>query len=142
MTALQIALAGARPPGVYRLTSRARPATVRRIVEGLGWRFFAIDGRAVTDKPTFLAAASRAMSFPAYFGRNWDAFEEMVNDLAWAPAPGYVLLFDNAHLLATTNAREFQTAVDILRTAAGRWQADGTPFYILLRGADIDAPDL
>ncbi len=68
---------------------------------------------------------------PAYVGRNWDAFEEAVNDLAWAPAAGYVLVYDDAANLDEHDAPALQTAVDILATAAGNWQAEGKPFYVL-----------
>ncbi|MCW5883218.1 MAG: barstar family protein [Anaerolineae bacterium] len=142
MTSLKAALGGVRPPGLYRLTSRSAPATVRRTTESLGWRFFDLDGVAITDKAAFLDAAAQAMAFPSYFGRNWDAFEDMVNDLAWAAAPGYVLLYDHAAPFAQRAPQDFLTALDILRTAAARWQADGTPFYVLVRGHDIDAPAL
>jgi hypothetical protein len=29
---------------------------------------------------------------PDYFGNNWDALEECLHDLTWAPASGYVLI--------------------------------------------------
>lgn len=28
---------------------------------------------------------------PSYFGENWDAFNECINDLEWLPAKGYIL---------------------------------------------------
>lgn len=142
MTTLKAALSGARPPAIYRLSSNAAPGTIRRVAQSVGWRFFYLDGAQITDKASFLDAVAQAMSFPSHFGRNWDAFEDMVNDLSWSPAPGYVLLYDHAAPFATHAPQDFKTALDILRTAASRWQADDTPFYVLVRGHDIDAPDL
>ncbi len=142
MTTLKAALGGVRPPGLYRFAARTAPATVRRTTESLGWRFFYLDGATIADKAAFLDAAAQAMAFPDYFGRNWDAFEDMVNDLSWAAAPGYVLLYDHAAPLALDAPQDFLTALDILRTATARWQAAGIPFYALVRGRDIDAPVL
>ncbi len=142
MTTLKAALGGVRPPGLYRFAARTAPATVRRTVESLGWRFFYLDGDHITNKASFLDAAAQAMAFPSYFGHNWDAFEDMINDLSWAAAPGYVLLYDHAAPFALAAPGDFLTALDILRTASGRWRTDGTPFYALVRGSDIDAPSL
>jgi hypothetical protein len=86
-------LAETLPPGIYSLGSRARAGTIAQVVERHGWRCFYLDGRQIGDKATFLAASAQAMRFPSYFGHNWDAFEECLTDLVWAPASGYVLLY-------------------------------------------------
>ena len=123
----------ARPPGLYTLRSRARPAAIVRSLEQGGRRCFYLDGGAIGDKAAFLAAAAEAMRFPAYFGHNWDAFEECVNDLSWAPARGYALLYDNSARFARAQPAEWATARAILAAAAERWRATPTPFYALLR---------
>jgi hypothetical protein len=87
----------------------------------------------VYDKRTFLAAVGQAFAFPDYAGHNWDAFEELVNDLSWIGAIGYALIYDGAYRFATTNREESHTALMILTQAAANWQREGTPFYTLLR---------
>ena len=131
---LNAILAQAVAPGVHHLRSRARPSTIAQAVERRGWQCFYLDGRQIADKATFLAASAAAMRFPSYFGRNWDAFEECVNDLAWAPAPGYLLLYDGVAHFAAAHPAEWATARDILAGAVAGWQARGTPMYVLLRG--------
>lgn len=37
------------------------------------------------NKNELLATAGAALGFPDYFGHNWDAFDECLNDLAWLP---------------------------------------------------------
>jgi len=32
-----------------------------------------------------------ALQFPSYFGGNWGAFDECINDLEWLPSKGYIL---------------------------------------------------
>jgi RNAse (barnase) inhibitor barstar len=87
----------------------------------------------VNNKQQFLAEVGQAFAFPDYYGRNWDAFEEMINDLSWIPATGYLLLYDHAHRFASSQPEAWQTAISILQSAAIRWQREGVPFYTLLR---------
>ena len=128
-------LKGAVPPGVYRLASRAGAANVGRRAEGLGWRFFHLDGRQVASKSTFLLACAHAMRFPSHFGHNWDALADSLRDLSWAPTTrGYVLLYDDAGRLAEASPADMAIALDILRSAVQSWQGTATPLVALLRG--------
>lgn len=126
-------LTGKEPPAIYRLASRATPASVCEQVETPGWRCFMLDGDNIIDKPSFLNACAAAMHFPDYFGKNWDAFEECLNDLAWLPAPGYLLLYDNVEQFARNAPAEWHVAYEILADAVTNWQKDHIPFVVLLR---------
>lgn len=127
-------LGGALPPALYTLRSRAQAPALAAALAGRGWRCFTLDGTAISSKATFLAASAAAMEFPAYFGHNWDAFEECVNDLSWAPAAGHVLLYEQAARFARAQPAEWAIARSILAEAATRSAGAGTPFYVLLRG--------
>ena len=47
--------------------------------------------RGISDKARLLAELARRLSFPDYFGLNWDALDECLRDLSWL-APGNVVL--------------------------------------------------
>jgi RNAse (barnase) inhibitor barstar len=130
------------PSGIYRFASRASAETVQRRAEQAGWRCFHLDGREIKDKASFLQACNAAMEFPDYAGRNWDAFEELVTDLSWAPADGYVVLYDHASVYELSQPRSWATAMDILGDAAKSWADSGTPFYVLVRGSEAVLPTL
>lgn len=132
-TSLASLLTGSNPPGIYRLVSQTRPDAILNQVAEWGWHAGYINGKIVEDKSTFLDAVAQALAFPSYYGRNWDAFEEMVNDLSWISAPGYVLLYDYVHRFAANQPDAWQTALTILDSASTRWQQEGIPFYLLLR---------
>lgn len=136
------------PSGIYRLDNTAHPGPILTTVTDFGWHTGYINGRLVSDKQTFLAAAGQAMAFPSYYGRNWDAFEEMVNDLSWLGLRaaeqninaddhtdygiGCILLYNEANRFATAQPRAWQIALDILQSASVRWQQEGVAFYVLL----------
>lgn len=121
------------PPGIYRLVSRTAPTPILETITDWGWHAGYINGRMVVDKSTFLDAAGRAFAFPSYCGHNWDAFEEMVNDLGWISAAGSVILFDYVYRFAAAQPESWQIAVSILQNACSTWQREGVPFYVLLR---------
>ncbi|MEM7534490.1 MAG: barstar family protein [Chloroflexota bacterium] len=124
--------------GLYRFTSRAQPKSILEEVAEHGWQGFFIDGQQVTDKQSFLTTASQAISFPGYFGNNWDAFEESIRDLAWfreenAPK-GYVILYDQVIKLARREPESWSMVQETLQEAVDFWQTQQTPFYALFRG--------
>lgn len=135
MSKLQAVLQQQLAPGVYRFPSRASLETLTAEAEAAGWQLFYLDGATIHDKASFLAAAKPAFAMPGYVGSNWDAFEEAVNDLAWAPAAGYAVVYDDAGNLDDGDPAAFGTLVDILDTAAENWGKEGKPFYALMRSA-------
>lgn len=97
-----------------------------------------IDGTRCRTKPALLAEFARALEFPAYFGRNWDALEECLTDLGWLPARGYVLVVTDADRLLWRRPTEYRTFIGILEAAAREWagpHSEGrapVPFHTLL----------
>ena len=91
-----------------------------------------IDGAAVGDDRELLEALSAALSFPDYFGFNWDAADECLRDLSqWLPAQGYVLVVDRAGDLWQRAPRSAGALVEAWLTAAGHWAHHGVPFHLI-----------
>lgn len=101
-------------------------------------RIVEIDGRDARTKSALLAQLGARLCFPEYFGRNWDALDECVRDLAWMPARGYVLAVTNADELLSDDRRDYETFISLMRTAGAEWAtprtsgAFGTPFHVIL----------
>ncbi len=128
-------LTGGAPPGVYRFNSRAAAASLMAQAQAAGWHPSYLDGEQITSKAEFLAACAQACRFPAYFGDNFDALEDSLRDLAWAPAArGYLVLYDAAWRFAGSEPANFHTALAIFQTAVEFWQSTPTPMAVLLRG--------
>lgn len=120
-------------PGVYRIDTGVRPDPLVDALQAHGWRVFVIDGKMVKDKTAFLRVAGQALAFPDYAGHNWDAFEELINDLSWAAAPGYAILYDGVYPFAAAQPRAWRIARDILQASVGEWQRQQVPLIVLLR---------
>jgi hypothetical protein len=92
----------------------------------------ACDASEVADDKELLGAVGEALCFPAYFGRNWDALDEMLRDLEWLPAEGWVLVVTGSRKLWTSRP---ETAAKLLRAwpgAAERWAREDRGFHLVL----------
>jgi len=136
-------LADVKQTGVYRIDAGDDPGALLAGAEALGWTVFRVDGADLPDKAAFLSRSAAALRFPAYFGQNWDAFEEIVNDPDTLPdAQGYLLLLDNFAAFGRARPDAWVTAREILTEAAKRWRTQGRGFLVLLRKAGRSAPDV
>ncbi|MGG0815004.1 barstar family protein [Paenibacillus alvei] len=89
--------------------------------------------------------------FPFYFGENWDAFEESMNDLTWLQADAYVLCISNAENILQLSNSDFEAFANILARSVTEWE-DGrdfgaittspTPFNIVFHCAKDKEQDL
>lgn len=93
-------------------TAPDHPALVVRILRGK---------RCATRERLFQEWAA-ALQFPAYFGENWDAFEECLSDLEWLPAGGLILFITQSDRLLEESPDDLRTFGDVLRFAAGEWK--------------------
>jgi hypothetical protein len=112
--------------------------------EALDWRCFVIDGSEVEDRESFLEACDEAFELPEWFGMNWDALEESLGDLELDGATGVVVLWHGWSVFADASPKDFAVALDVLRSAARGWTADGLAGGALLvgEGPDLDVEEL
>lgn len=62
------------------------------------------------------------LQFPYYFGENWNAFDECLNDLDWLEGEAYLLMItDVSTVLIEESPQEFLTFIKILRQACQEW---------------------
>jgi RNAse (barnase) inhibitor barstar len=92
-----------------------------------------LDGRRCVDKQALLGQCASTLGFPDYFGRNWDALEECLNDLSWLPRRSVGLLVLDAVMICPNHDHDFATFIAILRGATANDQD---------QASDPDASDL
>jgi len=93
------------------------------------------------DKATILLGFADGLAFPAWWGRNWDALEELL--VAPAAGPGLdVVVWRNPGHLAAADAGVWATVYAILVGAiANRRAAGSLPFVVIFTGLQPgDAP--
>lgn len=124
-------LSRAERAGIYHMPF-ATDLALEEAAESLEYPMHRVDLAKVTDKEGFLDAISKALSFPDWFGHNWDALADCLNDLSWMAADGYVIVLEHADAFAAASPTDFATALSILQDAADSWREEGIPLWTLV----------
>lgn len=80
-----------------------------------------IDGDCCRSNALLFAEFASKLRFPRYFGHNWDALTDCLNDLDWLPGSGYLIMIEQAELVLAGEDGEFAQFTTILCDAAARW---------------------
>jgi RNAse (barnase) inhibitor barstar len=102
--------------GVYRTREEQTILDVTR-----GGR---LDVATVEARENLFDSLAQALAFPTWFGRNWDALEDVLGDLSWRKGDGHVVVFRTY-----PTGEEFGILVEVLRTTAEYWAGRGRPFF-------------
>src|SRR5205814_10122314 len=112
---------------LQRLSDPARSGVYRTRDESAildATRAAPLDVAVVEAKDNVFDSLSRALDFPNWFGRNWDALEDVLADLSWRKGDGHVVIFRTY-----PTGEDFGILVDVLRTTAEYWAGRGKPFF-------------
>jgi hypothetical protein len=131
MPTLQTVLTTPRANGLYRLPATCSAQELAARTAASNVVLVTVDGSAIESKAELLRALATALDFPPYFGRNWDALADCLTDLAWLPAVGKVILFDNPAPLIRRAPATWVTAATIFAEAADYWGGKGQQFSVL-----------
>jgi RNAse (barnase) inhibitor barstar len=123
-----------RASGVFRLADDARIKELEKLAKQYTYTFFLLDGADIQGKEQFLNHAAAVLSFPDYFGNNWDAFEDCLTDMSWHETDGFVILYDHFEAFARHAPDQFKIALGILRDSTKFWREQRKPLFVLLRG--------
>lgn len=130
-------LASLTPPWVLLSTCdpQSLRASVRHQFPTLA--FTTVRGESCRTAPALFEEFACALKFPHYFGHNWDAFDECINDLEWLDGAGYVIAVTKAEELLEDDELEYARLIDILSNAGSEWAAPPDqraprPFHVVL----------
>ena len=91
------------------------------------------------SKSAVLNKIGRALKFPQYYGKNFDALNDCLTDLEWLPANGYVFFIDGAQAFHAADPKNHSILLEVLQSAAEAWRDAGKPFWVLL---DMALPEV
>jgi len=113
-----------RPPWAHLVCAAERDLAIALCTDApanVGAVVRMLHGSRCVTKRGLMQEWGAALQFPYYFGENWDAFEECVNDLEWLPARSYIFAVTDAERLLPE--ADFATLIHILDAAATRWES-------------------
>jgi len=93
--------------------------------EAQGFFVTLLDRAPIVSKETLLHALYQACYFPAYFGFNWDALEDSLNDFSWMVADAYILLFRDFGVLEARSPEVANSFLEIIKDVASNRQRQG-----------------
>jgi RNAse (barnase) inhibitor barstar len=126
-------LTAAAACGVYHLG--CEPYEIEREAREAGLAFAKMDIGHVHHKEELTGHFATAMSFPAHFGRNWDALRDCLGDLSWMPADGYVVVLEKSKHFGAGHRHDFDTALEVFKGVCDEWRGRGKPFWLFIHGA-------
>ncbi len=101
-------------------------------------------GERMQDFTSFDQEIAAALQFPYYYGHNWDAFDECINDLKWFSAKIYIIGITNSQLVLSKESKEDQLIFGrILKETSESWskplaenkkkERSGIPFHVIMQ---------
>jgi RNAse (barnase) inhibitor barstar len=124
----QTILANTHRAGVYHMP-RIDPQPLIDAAQANGQAVFRIDLSGAQDKAEMLGIVAKGMAYPDLFGHNFDALADMVNDLGWRPAEGYLVLLEKCDGIHGRAERDFVNMLQIFEQAAAEWREANVPLW-------------
>ena len=105
-----------------------------------------IDGEQIDTLEKFYSSIASQLKFPDNFGNNFDAFDEMVNDLDWLEEERIYLIFRNYDIfLVEENDEAREILLTILDDASTEWKrmdGEGKSLKMLIEPSELGEDDL
>lgn len=143
LDSLRNLLPDSKRAGVYRSAIDSDEIVAAARTAGL--QVFKIDLAKASGKSGLFAAFSNTLKIPKHFGKNWDALNDCLTDLAWLDGTGWVLILANCQPFAAKYQADFDVALELLGGVAASWQKDGKPFWLFIQdqpGWSADLPEI
>jgi RNAse (barnase) inhibitor barstar len=98
--------------GFHLHTVKTEPGVLTTILLNLGFKIYVIDGAKIRDESSFFSEVAKVFDFPAYFGHNWDAWNECLGDFRQSlTANRTAIIWEHADQAFDTDAQTFLEAV-------------------------------
>jgi RNAse (barnase) inhibitor barstar len=109
--------------------------TELELCKGRGLFATAVSLRDVATKEALLSNISTAMSFPSYFGANWDALNDCLRDLSWLKPKGVLLVLEESHNVWQETSLSAML-IELWLSCAEVWARQEVPFHLAFTWAN------
>ncbi|MGC0773514.1 MAG: barstar family protein [Candidatus Acidiferrum sp.] len=118
---------------------------VRLASHQAGFAFYGIDCELTHSLSGLLNQIRNAMNFPSHCGQNPDATLDMLTDLSWVAAPGYVLALFKADAFLSFAKSDFSVLLTMVQATISIWRdergeqnerTEAVPFNIIFSASD------
>jgi RNAse (barnase) inhibitor barstar len=107
--------------------------------QGAGYRVLSLRGGTHPSLESLLVCLGELFSFPDYYGRNLDAFDDCLGDVEVPEVGGLLLVLDEFAPFAASFPRQAQAVLDICARQSRRFLLMGRRFLVV---AQSDDPEL
>ena len=121
--------------GVYLLETSKSLTVIESVIQNLDYTFLRINGEQIHSKEDLFRLIKGILGVPDYLGESWDSFYDILTGFDWEPQndKGYIILYDNFHHFAESNATDFHLVLSYFQEAA-KTTEENRKLYILLKG--------
>lgn len=119
-------LSNADIAGVFETPANAADDIVAAATE-LGHVVYRIDMRKAHACDEMLHMIGVGLDLPPWYGTSFDALNDCICDMGWAPGTGYTVILENCHNLNNTAHGELNMLLDVFNEAAASWREETPP---------------
>lgn len=109
-------------------------AELENIVKTNPTNLFILEGKNMKTRADLFSEITKKLYFPDYFGNNWNALDDCLQDLDWIHAYSIKIIVRNFDkILLEKNTEEKSIFLDCLKTASDFWEKEQekeVDFYI------------
>jgi RNAse (barnase) inhibitor barstar len=95
-------------------------------------RYLDVDLARADDHATLFRALASGLELPDYFGNNFDALADVLEDRDWLGKHGCVIRLGHASHFRKTHPNDWHTLDDIFTEASAFWRERQVPFWVVV----------
>jgi len=95
-------------------------------------RYLSVDLSHANDRAALFAALTKGLELPEYFGNNFDALADALEDRDWLGKSGCIVRLGHAAHYRKTHPNDWHTLEEILSEASAFWRERHLPFWVLV----------
>jgi RNAse (barnase) inhibitor barstar len=95
-------------------------------------RYLDVDLSHAEDKASLFAALAKGLHLPEYFGHNFDALADVLEDRDWLGKRGCAVRLGHATRYRKTHPNDWRTLEDIFSEASAFWRDRHVAFWVLV----------